>query len=169
MRTRLNAVLAILGGALLALVATATVLGYSQQVAATVVVSGPSGAQACGTPVTISAVIQETGGALIEGQTVFWTFESGNVSGDTILTASSVTNASGVATTKVQFACSPHSVTIMAVADEASGTVVIQTSGKGLPRTDTAPGTSFPAVLLAALAVLIGTGTILRRFATARR
>ena len=91
------------------------------------------------------------------------------MTGDTILQATSTTNAGGIATTHVKLACSPHSVVLGAVADEASGTATITTSGQGLPRTDTVPASSFPMMALAALAVLIGTGTILRRFATARR
>ncbi len=156
-------------GLLLTLAFAATALGYAGQVAATVTVSGPSGIQACGTPITLSARIQELGGALISGQPVTWSFASGNVTGDKILTATSTTNANGVATTRVQFACSPHSVTFRALADNASGTVVIRVSGEGLPRTDTISGTSFPAIALAALAVLLGSGMMLRRFALARR
>lgn len=169
MRSRLTTVAALLGGALLALITTASAFGYAGQVAATVEVSAPSGPQACGTPITVTAVVQDVSGALIEGQPVTWSFVSGNLSGDTILTVTSTTNASGVATTRVQFACSPHSVTIGALADDANGTVVVATSGKGLPRTDVAPSTSFLTIALAALAVLIGSGTILRRMALGRR
>jgi hypothetical protein len=167
MRTS-RAATAILGGSLLALVAVVTVFGYAGQVAATVEVSFAGGPQACGTPLTVSATIQDVDGALIEGQPVTWSFASGSVSGDRILTATSTTNANGVASTKVQFACSPHTVTVQALADAATGTVVITTTGQGLPRTDTAPSSS-PAMLLAALAVVVGMGMVLRRFAADRR
>lgn len=159
----------IVAGLLLTLAVAATALGYAGQVAATVTVSGPSGAQACGTPLTLTARVQELGGALIEGQLVTWSFASGKVAGDKILTLTSTTNANGVATTRVELACTPHSVTFRALADNASGTVVVRASGEGLPRTDTVPGTSFPAIALAALAVLLGSGMMLRRFALARR
>lgn len=160
---------AIIAGLLLSLAIAATVVGYAGQVAATVTVSGPSGPQACGTPITVSALIQETGGGLIEGQSVAWAWVSGNVTGDTILTATSITNASGVATTRVQFACSPHGVVLGATADDVTGTTNIAVSGEGLPRTDIAPTPSSLGMLLAALAVLVGSGMILRRFALARR
>lgn len=160
----------VLAGSLLALAVAATVVGYSGQVAATVLVTGPAGAQTCGTPLTISATIQDAQGALISGQPVTWTFGSGNLSGDKILTATSTTNANGVATTRIQLSCSSHSVTVLATADEIQGSVVVRTSGEGLPRTDIAQSeTSTPAILLAALAVLLGSGLMLRRFAVARR
>jgi hypothetical protein len=159
----------LLGGLLLTIAVAATASGYAGQVAATIDASGPSGPQACGTPITVSARVQELGGALIEGQPVAWSFDSGKLAGDKILDTSTTTNANGVATTRVEFACSPHSVTILASADDVSGTVVIAVSGEGLPRTDTVPATSFPAIALAALAVLVGSGMMLRRLALARR
>ncbi len=169
MRNRTSSVIGLIGGLTLALALAATVAAYAGQVAATVEVSGPSGAQACGTPITVSALIQETGGGLIEGQPVAWSFESGNVSGDSVLTATSTTNASGIASSKLQFACSPHTVVLNAVADEITGTATIVVSGEGLPRTDTAPTPSSLGMLLAAVAVLVGSGVILRRLALARR
>lgn len=169
MRTRLAAYGGFLGGLLLAAVLAATAFGYAGEVAATVEVSGPSGPQACNTPITITALIEDIDGNPIEGQPVTWSFVSGNVSGDTILDTTTTTNASGIATTQVQFACSPHSVTFQALADAATGTVVLAASGEALPRTDTAPASSLPAMALAALAVLIGSGMILRRFAIGRR
>ena len=169
MRSRLAPLGALLGGLLLAVIAAATATGYSGQVAATVVVSGPSGPQACNTPITITALVEDIDGNPIEGQPVTWSFESGNVAGDTILDTTTTTNANGIATTQVQFACSPHSVTIMALADDATGTMVLALSGEGLPRTDTARGGSLPGMALAALAVLVGSGMILRRFASDRR
>ena len=169
MRRRLAPFGGLLGGLLLAAVVAATAIGYAGEVAATVEVSGPPGFQACNTPITITALIEDIDGKPIEGQPVTWSFVSGNVSGDTILDTTTTTNASGIATTQVQFACSPHSVVIGVQADDAFGSMVLGLSGEGLPRTDTAPASSFPAMILAALAVLIGSGTILRRFAIGRR
>lgn len=169
MRSRLNPAIGILGGVLLALVATATVLGYAGQVAATVQVSSPSGPQACNTPITVTALIKDINGSPISGQPVAWSFISGNVTGDTILTTPTTTNASGIATTHVQLACSPHTLVLGAVADESSGTTTIVASGKSLPRTDTVSGSTMPTMVLAALAVLVGMGLMLRRFAADRR
>jgi len=169
MRTRLPQLSGLLGGLVLAVFAAATVAAYSGQVAGTVEVSGPSGPQACNTPITITARIEDLAGDPIEGQPVEWSFESGNVAGDKILDTTTTTNSSGIATTQIQFACSPRSVTILATADDVSGSVLVATSGEGLPRTDTTTQSSLPAILLAALAVLIGSRTILRRFASVRR
>ena len=169
MRIRFMPLRGIIAGAILSLAVAATVVGYAGQVAGTVSVSAPSGAQACGTPITITALVQETGGALIEGQPVDWAFASGNVTGDTIGTTPTTTNASGIATTTATFACSPHGVVLSATADQITGTVAVDVSGEALPRTDTAPATAFPAMLLAALAVVLGSGMILRRLATDRR
>lgn len=169
MQTRRTPLGGILGGLLLALVAVTSVAAYSAQVTATVVVSGPSGPQACNTPITITAQVQDVSGNLIAGQPVQWSMVSGNITGDTILDTTTTSNASGIASTQVQFACTPHSVTFGVLADQASGTLVLSVSGQGLPRTDTAPETSTLAMMLAALAVLIGSGTILRRFAVDRR
>jgi hypothetical protein len=169
MRHRIKILTGLLGGLLLVLTAVATAVGYAGEVTATIEVSGPAGLQACNTPITLTARAEDIDGDPIEGQPVEWSFVSGNVSGDTILDTMTVTNSSGIATTQVRFACSVRSVTIQALADDASGTVVIALSGKGLPGTDTAPGSSLPAMALAAFAVLIGSGTILRRFAADRR
>ena len=168
-RTRLTPPSGLLGGLVLAVFAAATVTAYSGQVAGTVEVSGPSGPQACNTPITITARIEDLAGDPIEGQPVEWSFVSGNVSGDSILDTSTTTDANGVATTRVRFACSPHTVSIQALADDVMGTVVIATSGDALPRTDTLAGSSLPGIIVAAMAVLIGCGTILRRFAADRR
>ncbi len=172
MRNRKSLFGGILGGALLTLAVAATVFGYAGQVAATVVVTGPSGAQSCGTPLTLTATVRTIEGTLIAGQPVTWSFDSGNLSGDKILDTTTTTNSKGVATTRVQLSCSSHSVRFLVTADDAQGTVTVRTTGEGLPRTDIAPSsdtTPLPLVLLAGLAVLVGSGTILRRFATDRR
>jgi len=169
MRSRLAPLPAAIAALFLILIAAASVSAYSGQVAALVLASGPSGPQPCGTPITVTATVEDIDGNPIEGQPVTWSFLSGNVSGDTILDTSTTTNASGVATTQMKFACTPHSVRFQAAADAATGTGVLGITGEGLPRTDTATDSSFPAIALAALAVLIGSATILRRFATDRR
>lgn len=169
MRTRSSPLGGLLGGLVLAFVVAGMVSAYAGQVAATVEGSGPSGPQACGAPITLTSRVEDIDGNPIEGQPVAWSFVSGNVAGDSILDTSTTTNANGVATTQAQFACSPHTVTFGVLADDANGTIVVVVSGQGLPRTDTTPESSFGVMALAALAVLIGFGTILRRFAVDRR
>lgn len=158
-----------LGGLLLAMMAVASVAAYEGEVAATVEGSGPAGPQACNTAITVTMRVEDIDGNPIEGQTVLWSFASGNIAGDSILDTETLTNASGIATTQVQLACTPHTVTVQGDADDATGTLALTSSGEGLPRTDTANSSNVPAMALAALAVLIGSGTILRRFAADRR
>ena len=174
MRNRLKPLTGILGGTLLALIMAGTVAAYVGQVVGTVEVSAPAGAQACNTPITVTASLVDINGNVVDLRDVVWSFESGNVTGDTIVDASTTTNANGITTTQVRFACSPHSVVLAATASNADGTVVVGTaviavSGAGLPRTDTAPGSSILIMVLAGFAVLIGSSTILRRIAVDRR
>lgn len=171
MSIRIAASRALAIGGLLAVMLSGVALGYAGQVAATVSVSGPSAQQSCGVDIAVSALVQDAQGTPVDGQSVAWSFNSGSISGDKFTATPTTTNSAGVATTHVVLACTAHTVVIGAVAGEASGTVAVTTTGKGLPRTDvaTASGTSGIAVVLAALAVLIGSGTILRRFATDRR
>jgi hypothetical protein len=159
----------LIGGVLLALFMAGIVAAYSGQVAGTVEVSSPSGPQACNTPITITARVIDVNGKPIDAQVVTWAFGGDSVTGDTILDASTTTNLGGIATTQARFACTPHSVTISATAQTETGTTVVNVSGQGLPRTDTAPASSFPTMALAGLAVLIGSFTILRKFAADRR
>lgn len=170
MTGRTAAARALGAGLLLALTVAAVALGYAGQVAATVAVSGPGAQQSCGIKVPVSALIQDSASSPISGQPVSWSLGTGKVAGDQITPASSTTNASGIATASVIFACTPHKVQVLAAADEVSGSVLVATTGKGLPRTDVAleSGTSPLAMLLAALAVLVGSGVMVRRFAARR-
>jgi hypothetical protein len=170
MRFRLTPLGGLLGGLMLTLFVSASVAAYSGQVAATVTVSAPSGVQACKSPVTLTALVQDQAGAAIGGQSVAWSFTSGDVPSDRMLDTSTVTNASGIATTRATFACSKRSVTIGATADGVGGSAVVALSGIALPSTDTAPNeTPSTSVALAALGVLLGFATILHRFAADRR
>src|SRR5258706_4959739 len=117
MRSRLAPVPAAIGALLLMLVAASAVAAYSGQVAVLVLASGPSGPQPCGTPITVTATVEDIDGNPIEGQPVTWSFLGGNVSGDTILDTSTTTNASGVPTTPIKFACTPPSVTVHAAVE----------------------------------------------------
>jgi hypothetical protein len=163
----------LLGGSLLALLLAATVSGYAGQVAATISVSATGDAQACGTPLAISALIEDAQDSPIAEQPVEWSLGNGAITGDAIADTTTTTDANGIATAQVTLSCSePHVVTLLVTADAIQGSVVLSASGDSLPRTDTAtlaPETSLPGVLLAALAVVVGFGAILHRLATERR
>ena len=172
MSIKVAATRALAFGVLLAAVSSGLALGYAGQVAATVSVSGPSAQQSCGVQIAVSALVEDAQGSPISGQPVTWSFNSGSVSGDKLTSASASTGSTGVATTHAVLACTPHTVVIGAVADLVSGTVSVTTTGRGLPRTDVAADTgttSGIAVALAAVAVLLGAGIILRRLSANRR
>lgn len=153
----------------LALVMAATVFAYAGEVAGAVSVAPPSGTLACGTPLTVSATVLDAASSPIDGQPVDWTFTS-SVTGDTINTTPTTTNASGVATTTVTLACVVGDRIVTATADAISANAVLGITSAGLPRTSTVPdGSPFGnlpiATLFALLAMLVGGGIILRRFA----
>ena len=173
MRSPIALLRPLLGGSLLAIVVAASVSGYAGQVAATITVAASGDVQACGTPLAISALIEDAQDSPISDQPVEWSFGDGAIAGDAIADTTTTTDANGIATAQVTLSCSePHVVTLLVTADAIQGSVVLSSSGDGLPRTDTAPlapETSLPGVLLAALAVLVGFGAILHRLATERR
>jgi len=168
---KLRTLKGLVGGSLLALVAAASVAAYAGQVAGVVQLNGPAGAVNCDENLNITAVILESGtGNPIEGQPVEFSFVSGNMAGDVIVDASVTTNAAGEATTQLDLVGgTARVVTIQAVADGVAGTTTVTCAAAGLPPTSTLPGTSTVAMLAAGLAVLLGSGMILRRFATDRR
>lgn len=162
-----------LAGTGLALVMAATVFAYAGEVAGAVSVAPPSGTLTCATPLTVSATVLDAASKAIEGQPVAWTFAS-SVTGDTINTTPTTTNASGVATTTVTLACVAGNRTVTATADAVSANAVLGITSAGLPRTSTVPdgspfGTLPMATLLALLAMLVGGGIILRRLAFSPR
>ena len=53
--------------ATLALITSATALGYAGQTAAAITIAGPAGAVACGTDVTVTATITDSTGTLVAG------------------------------------------------------------------------------------------------------
>lgn len=160
----------------LCLAAATAALGYDGQVAGTVTMSGPAGNVSCGTSSTVRAHILDTLGNPFTGEVITWSFNGGNIAGDKLVPASSTTDSSGNATTKITFACPSSSTTssrvldIQGVSGEAVGSLTITVTVKGLPSTSTDPlgGTSTAAVLAAALAVLLGGWIILRRLSAAR-
>lgn len=167
--------LAVVAGAALALVISATAFGYASQVVVTLTISGPTGSVPCGTPVTFQATALDVNGNPIEGQPVHWSFSSSPSNKDRIKPRTSLTDANGVATTTVTLACVAGQRTLTAAADKARANAVLNVSGAvlgvtGLPGTSTAldggPASRLPlASILAALAVLAGGGVIVRRLA----
>lgn len=170
MRSSIHRLAALAAGTALVLIVAGVAFGYAGEVAATVSVTAPSGAQNCGVALKVSAEIQDVDGNLIADQPVIWGFISGNGAGDKFSPATGTTNHNGIATTYVTFGCGPaHSAVLGATADAASGTVVVQSNGKSLPRTDVANTSQYPSMALAAFAVLLGAGMMLRRLSLARR
>lgn len=167
--------LAVVAGAALALVISATAFGYARQVVVTLTISGPTGSVPCGTPLTFQATALDVNGNPIEGQPVHWSFSSSPSNKDRIKPRTSLTDANGVATTTVTLACVAGQRTLTAAADKARANAVLTVSGgvlgvTGLPGTSTAfdggPASRLPlASVLAALAVLAGGGVIVRRLA----
>jgi len=91
--------------ATLALITSATALGYAGQTPATITIAGPAGAVACGTDVTVTATITDSTGAPVTDQAVVWSFTSSPSAADKILHKTTNTDSSGVATTTVVLAC----------------------------------------------------------------
>ena len=159
-----NRWLAGLAAAALALVSATTAFGYAAEVAAAVTVGGPGGTLECGVPITVTATIVDSAGNPISGQPVDWTFASSPSSADEINATPTTTDANGVATTTVTFACVSGNREIRATADGVAGEAVLGVTAVGLPRADTLPSEAPPfATLLAALAVLVGGGIMVRR------
>jgi hypothetical protein len=144
--------------------------GYAGQVPVTIVVSAPTGDQPCGAPLKVSVLLQDHDNELVTEAPVVFSFVSGHGPGDIINPPSTMSDEAGIAITYVTLHCSPpHSVVLKATSGDVSGTVVIQTNGKSLPRTDTDPSNPSLGTLLAALAVIGGSGAILRRLSTGPR
>jgi hypothetical protein len=169
-------------GAALALAMSVTVLAYARQVVAVLTISGPSGPVPCGTPVTLRATALDINGAPIGGQPVRWVLSSTPSHRDTIKPRSTLTNASGVATTTITLACVAGPRTVTAAADRARASAVlnIATGGvlgltsAGLPNTSTAlDGEAHDgppiAQLLGVLGLLAGTWIMFRRLALGHR
>ena len=174
LRTRL---IALAASAVFSLLATASVLAYDGQVAATISVAGPAGNVSCGTSSTLHATVLDTNGNPDTDVPVSWSFSSGDIGGDKFSPNPSITNSSGVATTTVTWACPASSTTSNRVVHidattvpDILGSIAVTVTVKGLPSTSTDPasGTSPLAVLAAAFAVIAGSWIILRRVSAAR-
>jgi hypothetical protein len=157
-----------IAGTALALAIATSVSAYPAQVVISLTVSGPIGSVNCGTPITLRATALETLGSPIEGQPIDWAFTSTPSSKDTVNTTPTITNASGVATTSVTLACVVGERTVTATGDAVNAGAVLGVTSAGLPVTTTFDGSPLANVpiapIMAVLAVLLGSGIILRRF-----
>ena len=148
---------------LLCVVAPAA-FSYPDQVAQQVAVAGPAGVLSCNTNLTVKATVVDAAGTPVDNQTVVWTFGAGKLAGDTIVTPTTTTNASGVATATVKLACIVGNRTIVAADPPSSGQVVLGITAVGLPPTGTVePTTPVWAYGLAALGVLLAALIVGRR------
>jgi hypothetical protein len=137
-------------GLLLLSVAASAAIAYEGQIPNQVTVAGPAGILSCNKALTVTATVLDASANPVDNQAVVWTFGGGQHTGDQIVTPSTMTNASGVATTTVKLACIVGNRTIVATADPASGQVVLGITQTGLPPTSTDPGSTplWPYVLV---------------------
>lgn len=127
---------------LLLSVAASAAFAYLGQVPNQITVAGPAGTLVCNTALTLEATVLDAGGNPVDNQAVVWSFGAGQVTGDQIVTSSTITNASGVATTTVKLACVVGNRTIVATDAPASGQIVLGITATGLPPTSTDPGST---------------------------
>ena len=175
----------------MALTLSATGFGYAGQVVATLTITGPTGSVPCATSLTFHATALDVDGNPIEGEQIHWSFSTSPSNKDRIKPRTSRTDASGVATTTVTLACVPGQRTLTARGDKIEASAVVTVVGgavlgatgggvgvTGLPRTSTIEAAATvggpaspvaPGLAVAGLLLLLGAGTILRRFALVRR
>jgi len=161
-RTRLTAGLSAL---VLLLIAAATAVGYTGQVASSTTVA-TRGTVACEAPFTMTATILDGAGAPVVGQSVAWSFVTSPSASDVISPTPTITNAQGVATTSVTLGPVSGNREIRATAGDVSASAVLSPACGGLPSTSTLPaessgGAPLAALFLAALFAL-GSGFALR-------
>jgi hypothetical protein len=146
-RTRWTAGLSAL---VLLLIAAATAVGYTGQVASSITVA-TRGTVACEAPFTMTATILDGAGAPVAGQSVDWSFVTSPSASDVIDPTTSITDAQGVATTTVTLAPVSGTREIRATADGVSASAVLGPACGGLPSTSTLPAESSGGAPLAAL------------------
>jgi hypothetical protein len=127
---------------LLLSVMASSAFAYQGQVAQQVTVAGPAGTLLCNTSLTVTATVLDAGGNPVGSLAVVWTFGAGKVTGDQIVTASTITNSAGVTSTIVKLACVVGNRTIIATAAPAAGQTVLGITATGLPPTSTDPGSA---------------------------
>ena len=152
---------------LLSVVAPA-VMGYAGQVANQITVAGPAGTLVCNTNLTVTATVLDAGGNPVDNRAVVWTFGAGKVTGDQIVTASTTTNAMGVATTTVKLACVVGNRTVIATSAPSTGQVVLGITATGLPPTGTTPPTPMWPYALAILGICMAFFMVGRRILQGR-
>jgi len=152
---------------LLSVVAPA-VMGYAGQVANQITVAGPAGTLVCNTNLTVTATVLDAGGNPVDNRAVVWTFGAGKVTGDQIVTASTTTNATGVATTTVKLACVVGNRTVIATSAPSTGQVVLGITATGLPPTGTTPPTPMWPYALAILGICMAFFMVGRRILQGR-
>jgi Big-like domain-containing protein len=181
-------ILALVAGLALALALGGAASAYNGTAAETVTVTGPGPTVVCAQAMTFSATVLDDEDQPVSGASVDWsvTANPAHAEPDVINANPTVTNASGVATTTITFSCNPGRRTVTAtVGEEASGELsltVLPAAGGGvggavggpgpigLPNTSTAASdnsSGLPAIgpALAFVALLVGAGLIVRRFA----
>ncbi len=153
---------------LLLSVAAPAVMGYEGQVTHQVAVSGPAGTLACNTALTVTATVLDAGGKPVDNRAVAWSIGAGKVTGDQVVTASTMTNATGVATTTVKLACVVGNRTVIATADASSGQAVLGITATGLPPTGTTPPTPMWPYALTILGICVAFFVVGRRILQGR-
>jgi hypothetical protein len=148
---------------LLLSVAAPAAFAYEGQVAQQVTVAGPAGTLSCNMALTVTATVLDAGGKPVDNRAIAWTFGAGKVTGDQIVTASTTTNATGVATTTVKLACVVGNRTVIATADASSGQAVLGITATGLPPTGTTPPTPMWPYALAILGICVASFVVGRR------
>ena len=147
---------------------------YTGQVEGIVTVA-VRGTVACAAPATLTATIVDASGAPIEGASVDWSFVTKQSASDKITKTPTLTNAKGVATTKVTLAAVSGPRRIRATSGNVSAAAVIDQSCGGLPNTSTLPGETAPQgspvgiLLIVTLVAAVSGGLTLRRLATTSR
>ena len=160
---------------ILALVTSATALGYVTTPAAAVTIGTPGGTLQCGVNTTVTATIVDSAGKPIAGKPVDWSFTSSPSSADKINRTPTNTNADGVATTTVVLACVAGNRYLHAVADAVGASAVLGVTAAGLPNTSALPsetpaqGLPLVGTLLAVLAMAVGGAFALRQISLSRR
>jgi hypothetical protein len=127
---------------LLLSVAAPAALAYEGQVAQQITVAGPAGTLVCNTALTLTATVLDAGGNPVDLRAVVWSFGAGQVTGDQIITVTTMTDAAGVTSTTVKLACVVGNRTIVVTAAPASGQIVLGITATGLPPTSTDPGST---------------------------
>ena len=115
-------------GIFVASVAVGTTSATSPQ-RASLAISGPRGPVECDQSFTFSATVRNANGTPVVGAVVHWSFKKSKA-GDDISPEQSTTNASGVATTTIEFGCKPGKRVIKARWNDVSGKLSLRVKVK---------------------------------------